>query len=256
MAIVRRQSKQDPRLRWFGEARFGMFVHFGIYSQIGHGEWVMLREGIARREYEKLARSFNPRKFDADRWVDLAAQAGARYITFTAKHHDGFCMFDSQLTDFKITNTPFGRDLLRELVDACHRRGMRIVVYYSQPDWRHRSYVHRPGAFKDLQTIPPDQEPDWPTYQAYMEGQVRELVTNYGRIDGIWFDGFHCSEKQWRGRRLYRLIKQHQPCAVVNDRARYGDFFTPERSLPDDLSDSLFEACESVQADGWGYKPA
>jgi len=255
LAIVRTESKRDPRLRWFDQARFGMFVHFGIYSQLGRGEWVMYEEDIPRHRYERLAESFNPTEFDAGEWVSLARRAGARYINLTAKHHDGFCLFDTDLTDFKVTNTPFGRDLVGELVEACHREGMPIILYYSQPDWHHPNFVHRKGAFKDLQTEQPDQEPDWPRYQEYVEGQVEELVTGYGRIDGIWFDGSHKSEREWRGKRLYTLIKKHQPRAVVNDRARHGDFFTPERSLPDDLTGYMFEACQSIQVEHWGYAP-
>ncbi len=251
--IVSSERKRDPRLRWFDEARFGMFVHFGLYTQLGRGEWVQYEERIPRHQYERLTETFNPHRFSADTWVDLAEQAGAQYITVTAKHHDGFCLFDSALTDYKITNTRFGRDLIGELIAACQRRGMRLVIYYSQPDWYHPNFAHRRGAFKDLQNPPPDQRPDWPKFQDYVEGQVRELVTNYGRVDGIWLDGSHKSEAAWRGRRLYELIKEHQPHAVVNDRARCGDFYTPERSLPDDLGSYLFEACQSVQTIHWGW---
>jgi len=253
MAIVSRKAISDPALSWFREARFGMFVHFGLYALLRRGEWVQYHENIPRREYEKLRRRFNPARFDADAWVTLAEEAGCKYINLTAKHHDGFCLFDSALTDFKITNTPFGRDLIAELVDACHRRGMRIVFYYSQPDWRHPSYVHLPGAFKDLDDPPPDQAPDWPRYLEYYHGQVEELCTNYGRIDGIWFDGSHKSEETWQGRKVYRLIKKLQPGALVNDRARRGDIFTPERRLPEDLTGYMFEACQSICQQHWGY---
>jgi alpha-L-fucosidase len=254
LAIVSRRAKKDPNLLWFDEARFGMFIHFGLYALLGRGEWVMYHEQIPRRKYENLMSRFNPTRFDADAWVDLASRAGARYITVTAKHHDGFCLFDSRHTDFKIANTPFGRDLIGELIRACRRRGMRIILYYSQPDWHHPNYLHKLGAFKDLQRPPPTDRPDWPKFQQYLENQVLELVTRYGRIDGIWFDGSHKSEREWRGRHLYHLIKRRQPWAVVNDRARYGDFFTPERSLPDDLTGFLFEACESVATESWGYR--
>jgi alpha-L-fucosidase len=253
VTIVYKSSKRDPKLRWFDEARFGMFVHFGFYALLGRGEWVMYRGNIPRGEYENHASRFNPSEFDADAWVDLARRAGARYMTVTAKHHDGFCMFDSALTGYKVTNTPFGRDLIGELVAACHRRKMRIVLYYSQPDWHHPNFVHRKGAFKDLQNPPKTDRPDWGKYQEYVEGQIRELVTQYGRIDGIWFDGVHKSRREWRGRRLYKLIKRHQPHAVVNDRARCGDFFTPERSMRDYLTGYLFEACQSITTYGWGY---
>ncbi len=253
MPIVLKKSATDPKLRWFRESRFGMFIHFGLYALLERGEWVQYVEDIPKRTYEPLMDRFNPSKFDAEAWVDLAERAGCRYITFTAKHHDGFCLFDSSLTDYKITNTPFGRDLTRELIEACHRRRMRICLYYSQPDWHHPNFVHFPGAFKDLDHPPSDQRPDWPAYLQYCHGQVEELCTRYGRIDGIWFDGSHKSEKMWQGRKLYRLVKKHQPGAAVNDRARYGDFFTPERKLPEDLTGYTFEACQSISKEGWGW---
>lgn len=241
-------------LRWFDEARFGMFIHFGLYALLGRGEWVMYEENIPRAEYEKLAHRFNPHRFDACEWVQAARNAGARYITVTAKHHDGFCLFDTALTDFNITNTPFGRDLIGELVEACQQEGMRIIFYYSQPDWHHPNYVHNRGAFKDLDNPPETDAPDWHRYTDYYIGQVRELCTNYGSIDGIWFDGSHKTEQEWRGCEVYAMIKALQPHAVVNDRARYGDFFTPERSLPDDLHGFMFEACESISPTSWGYQ--
>jgi alpha-L-fucosidase len=241
-------------LRWFHESRFGMFVHFGLYALLGRGEWVMYHENIPRNEYEKLVARFNPDRFDADQWVSLAREAGARYITVTAKHHDGFCLFDSELTDFKITNSPFGRDLITELAEACRRQSVRIIFYYSQPDWHHPNYLHWPGAFKDLPNPPSTDRPDWPKYVEYYQGQVRELCTKYGKIDGIWFDGSHKTEQMWQGRRVYEMIKHYQPHAVVNDRARWGDFFTPERSLPEDLTGYLFEACESISPTSWGYQ--
>lgn len=241
-------------IRWWSEARFGMFVHFGLYALLQRGEWVMYREGIPLADYRRLMERFNPSLFDADAWVELARAAGARYIALTAKHHDGFCLFDSALTDFKITNTPFGRDLVGELVAACHRQDMRIVLYYSQPDWQHPNFVNRPGAFKEWQCERSGNQPDWARYQDYLEGQVRELCTKYGRIDGIWWDGSHRSEADWRGRRLYELIKSHHPHAVVNDRARYGDFFTPERSIPDLPVDAPCECCQSIHTKSWGFK--
>ncbi len=241
-------------LRWFYEARFGMFVHFGLYSLLGRGEWAMYHEAIPRDTYSRLIDDFNPYLFDARAWVQLARDAGARYITVTAKHHDGFCLFDSALTDFKITHTPFKRDLIGELIRACQDSGMPIILYYSQPDWHHANYVHWSGAFKDLAHPPQTDQPDWPAYQRYYIGQVEELCRNYGPIDGIWFDGSHKSVEAWRGKEVYELIKRCQPHAVVNDRARYGDFFTPERSLPEDLTGYLFEACESVSPVAWGYQ--
>lgn len=245
-------------LRWFSEARFGMFVHFGIYSELGRGEWVMYKEKIPFAEYSKLADTFNPHRFDADEWVEFAAGCGARYICCTAKHHDGFCLFDTTTTEYKITNTPFGRDLIGELIDACHRHGMRIIIYYSQPDWHHKNYVNNKGAFKDLDYTPEGQEPDWDKYIEYMFIQVRELCSNYGKIDGIFFDGSHKTVEEWRGRELYAMIKSYNPDCVVNDRARYGDYYTPERAITDEIDSSLahrymLEICNSVMRRAWGY---
>ena len=251
------KPRLDENKRWFREARFGMFVHFGLYSILGRGEWVMYHEKIPRKEYEKLVGRFNPRRFNADQWVEMARRAGARYITMTAKHIDGFCLFDSELTDYKITNTPFGRDLIAELIDACHRRRMRIILYYCQFDWHHPNYAHRRGQFKDIHYKRPGDHPDGPKYMKYYIGQVRELCTKYGRIDGIWFDGTQKSERDWRGKQVYRMINEMQPGAVVNDRSRYGDFFTPERSLAAIAAADgyMVEACQAISRDAWGYAP-
>ena len=250
------KKKLAPELSWFPKLKFGMFVHFGVYALLGRGEWVMYHEGIPRDEYEKLRPKFNPAKFDADEWVAVAKRAGARYITCTAKHHDGFCLWDSDLTDYKITNTPFGRDLIGELIAACHRANMRICLFYSQPDWHHPCFVNREGAWKELQFTRPDDTPDWAAYVRYYHGQVEELCTKYGRIDGIWFDGSHRSEQDWQGRKVYKLIKKHQPHAVVNDRANHGDYFTPERRLSLDVGADgyMTEVIQAVDAGSWGWK--
>lgn len=247
-------------LQWFQDARFGMFVHFGIYALLGRGEWVMYHEHIRKEEYEKLVPQFNPNCFDAEDWVMTAKNAGCKYINFTSKHHDGFCMFDSEYTDYKITNTPYGKDLMRELVDACHKHDMRIIIYYSQPDWHHINYVHHAGAYKDLDYTPEGQQPDWPKFKQYIYNQVEEICTKYGRIDGIFFDGSHKSEEEWGGKAIYDMIKRHQPHAVVNDRARCGDMFTPERAAVENIDRTLankylLEICTSVTGWTWGYVP-
>ncbi|HAU38467.1 MAG TPA: hypothetical protein DCX07_12230 [Phycisphaerales bacterium] len=247
----------DPKASWFPKLRFGMFVHFGLYSIPARDEWMMNHERIAFPEYRKLMKRFNPRRFDARQWVRSARQAGAKYIALTAKHHDGFCLFDSALTDYKITNTPFGRDLVGEVVDACHRDGMRIVLYYSQPDWAHPCYVPAPGCLKDWRVGSPTDTPDWPAYLRYLFGQVEELCTKYGRIDGLWFDGMNKGESEWRGRALYRMIKRLQPHAVVNDRAGCGDCYTPERRLATAAAAMgyMVEACDCVARGAWCYMP-
>lgn len=253
--LIRKQSINDPKLQWFRESRIGLFIHFGLYSILAQGEQIFgdRRANIARSEYERLIRRFNPRRFSARAWVDQAEAMGARYITITAKHLDGFCLFDSALTDYKITNTPFSRDLIGELVKECHTRGMRICIYYSRVDWRHRNYDHDPSASYSLAMPLPGQKPDWPRYMEYFIGQIRELCTKYGRIDGFWFDAYGPSRKgDPSPRYIYNLIKRLQPGAIINDRNGYGDFFTPERRLADDLSEYLHETCQALGWE-WGY---
>ena len=252
--IVLKKSATDPDLQWFNEARLGMFVHFGVYALLARGEHVLQRENIPRAEYERLMHEFNPERFDAEQWIDVAEAMGARYITVTAKHLDGFCMFDSALTDYTITNSPFGRDLIGELVEACHRRDMRICLYYSRAEWHHRNYIHDPRARYSLAGPQPGQQPDWPRYMEFFLGQLRELCTNYGRIDGFWFDAYGPTYPgDPTPRDVYRMLKRYQPAAVINDRNEYGDFFTPERTLPEDLTGYLFEACQAVGTE-WGYE--
>ena len=253
--LIRKQSIMDPKLQWFRESRIGLFIHFGLYSILAQGEQIFAspRLNISRPEYERLIRRFNPRRFSAREWVDRAEAMGARYITITAKHLDGFCLFDSALTDYKITNTPFGRDLIGELIKECHKRGMRICIYYSRADWHHRNYDHDPSGSYSLAMPLPGQEPDWPKYMDYFIGQLRELCTRYGRIDGFWFDAYGPRRKgDPSPRYVYNMIKRLQPGAIVNDRNGYGDFFTPERRLADDLSEYLHETCQALGWE-WGY---
>ena len=157
-----RQQARDS----FRQMRFGMFVHWGVYSLLERGEWVMHHEKIPVSDYEPLMHQFNPVRFNADEWVQLAKQAGMRYITITTKHHDGFCMYDSALTDYKITNTPFKRDIMRELSDACRRANIALLFYYSPLDWHHPAY-----------------KSDWGAYTRYWHGQVAELVEKYHPIN-------------------------------------------------------------------------
>ncbi len=204
-------------LKWFEEAKFGLFIHWGIYSLIGRGEWVMHNEKIPVEEYEKLQPQFNPTEFDAEKWVQLAQAAGMKYITITSKHHDGFCMFDSKLTDYTSMHSPAQRDFIGELTRACQKHGMKISYYYSLLDWHH-----------------PDYKTNLPAYIEYAKGQLRELCTNYGKIDGIWFDGgWEHSAEEWHSKEIIDMIRELQPGIVINNRARYdGDFDTPEQHVP------------------------
>lgn len=204
-------------LAWFQDARFGMFIHWGLYSILARQEWVMHLEHIPVEEYEKLVPQFNPVRFNAEEWVQIAADAGQKYIVITSRHHDGFSMYDTALSDYKVTNTPFARDPLAELADACTRRGdIKLGFYSSLLDWHHPAY-----RFRDESKLA------WTDYLGFLHGQVRELCTNFGEIACIWFDGewprFPFNEEteyfkpggSFEYEKLYDLIHTLQPHAVV-----------------------------------------
>jgi len=209
--------------RWFEDAGLGVFVHWGVYSLLGKGEWVMNNDKIPIAEYQKLPPTFNPTKFDAEAWVKLAKAAGARYITITTKHHDGFCMFDSKLTDYDIVDaTPYGKDPIKALADACHKHNVKLFFYYSILDWRHPDYFplgktgHHAGRA---------EKGDWRKYVEYYQGQVRELCTNYGEIGGLWFDGWwDRPDADWDLEGTYKLIHELQPGALVGNNHHVAPF--------------------------------
>ena len=200
--------------QWFQDAKFGMFIHWGISSLLMNGEWVMQNRHVRIAEYERIAPYFNPTRFDADQWVSLARAAGMRYITLITKHHDGFALFDSRASDWDVVDrTPFHRDIVREMADACRRQGLKLFVYYSQLDWHHPDYWPRgqTGQFADR----PDSG-TWGRYLDYMDAQLRELFTNYGPLGGVWFDGmWDKPDADWRQERTYRMIHELQPAALI-----------------------------------------
>jgi len=233
--LSRAEGVGCDRTAWYRQAKFGMFIHWGPYSQASvEASWpIMVPKpgGITEAEYRALPKTFNPTRFDPDAWVDLARQAGQKYMVFTTKHHDGFCMFDSAYTDYKITNTPYGKDIVAQLAHACHQDEMPIGFYYSPPD------MHHPG-FRD--TSKPASEnwhgqperPEWSSYLAYMQQQLRELLTHYGPVALIWFDGLNNQEK-YDGAHVLRMIAELQPATLVNDRLGVdGDYETPEQFIP------------------------
>jgi len=181
-------SKDNIQAReWFQDAKFGLFIHWGVYSVLGDGEWAMNKQNISISEYNKLATFFNPAYFDADQWVLMAKDAGMKYITITTRHHDGFSMFDSNASAFNIVQkTPYGRDIIKMLTDACNKHGLKIFFYYSQLDWYRDDYYPRG---KTGLGIDGRKEGDWNDYIDFMKAQLTELLTNYGEIAGIWFDG-------------------------------------------------------------------
>jgi alpha-L-fucosidase len=200
--------------QWFQNAKFGMFIHWGVYSLLGQGEWVMQNRSIPVNSYEWLASTFNPVKFNAHDWVALAKSAGVRYITITSRHHDGFSMFATHATRYNIVDwTPFHRDPLKELADECHAQGIKLFFYYSQLDWHNADYWPRGGTGHD--TGRPDSG-DWNRYIDFMNAQLTELLTNYGSIGGIWFDGmWDKPDADWQLPRTYALIHRLQPAALI-----------------------------------------
>ena len=199
---------------WYRDAKFGMFVHWGVYSQLGQGEWVMQNQKIPVTTYEWLASTFNPVKFDARAWVTTAKAAGMRYITITSRHHDGFSMFRTKETPYNIFDgTAFRRDPMKELADECRRQGLKIFFYYSQLDWHHPDFFPLGGTGK-FSGRP--ESGDWNRYLDFMDRQLTELLTNYGPIGGIWFDGmWDKPSADWRLDRTYALIHRLQPSALI-----------------------------------------
>jgi alpha-L-fucosidase len=251
---------------WFNNARFGMFIHWGIYSIPAQGEWIRYYNDISIEDYDKYAEQFNPVDFDPAEWADIAWDAGMRYVVFTTKHHDGFCMYDSKHTDFKITNTPYGKDITAELVTAFRAKGIKIGFYHSLVDWRHPHYIpdgeHPDG--KNGQTEFPDR--DLTIYRKYLYNQVEQLLTDYGKIDLLFFDytSKYKESSEWQAEKLLELIYSLQPEILVNDRLSYdkvpvfyGDYCTPEISLPNqqpviDGKTVDWETCMTMN-NNWGY---
>jgi alpha-L-fucosidase len=223
------------RTTWFRNAKFGMFIHWGPYSQASvEASWPIMRPkpgGITEAEYRDLPATFNPDKFDPHAFVELARSAGQQYMVFTTKHHDGFCMFDSSYTDYKITNTPYGKDIVAQLAKACRKDGMPIGFYYSPPDLHHPAFRDTTKLAKENWSGEP-QRPEWPSYLAYMQLQLSELLTRYGPVALVWFDGLNHQEK-YNGARIIQMIREFQPATLVNDRIGVeADYETPEQFIP------------------------
>ncbi|OLE14228.1 MAG: alpha-L-fucosidase [Acidobacteria bacterium 13_1_20CM_4_56_7] len=256
----------------FQDDKFGMFIHWGVYSVLGDGEWILHDRKLTLHEYERLPRFFNPQKFDAQAWVALAKAAGMKYITITSRHHDGFAMFDSKVSDWNIVQrTPYAKDPLKMLADECHRQGIKLFFYYSQLDWHHPDYYPRGRTATDRGTWN-NGRPDhgnWNSYlDDYMDGQLRELLTNYGPIGGIWFDGmWDKPDADWHLEKTYALIHQLQPAALIipnhHETPKPGeDVQTFERDLPGQntasfnttyVSDRLPLESSNTLNESWGF---
>ena len=230
------------RLRWWREAKFGMFIHWGLYSVIGHQEWVMESEGVPIPQYELLAKNFKPKPHAAREWARLAKRAGQKYMVMTAKHHEGFCMWDTKLTDYNAQQQGPGRDLVREFVEAARAEGMRVGLYYSLMDWHHPD-----GAI--CATDPAARK----RFVEYTHGLVRELMTNYGKIDILWYDvDWPLTAEQWQAERMNRMVFDLQPEIIVNNRNGLdGDFSTPEHKIV--AAERAWETCDTMNL-GWGWQ--
>lgn len=289
------QYRADPRgaaLQWFKDARFGLFMHYGVASVLGEGEWVLFEQQIPLDAYDRLAERFTAERFDADFITDLALAAGMRYVNITTRHHDSFCLFDSKASAFKSTNTPAKRDLVAELAEACDRKGLGLFLYYSYAaDWRHPYFMPRdlcPIARPAYEQPEPRylyrQPTDFQQYIAFMHTQIEELLTNYGPIAGMWFDPiipYYAQPDLFPVGETYALIRRLQPQTLIAFKQGANgeeDFWAPERSgksleektrtmIGDEAAavarrawernkHKPAEICDTLQQGAWGYRTA
>ena len=269
-------SKENLAARQqFQDMKFGMFIHWGASSVLGSGEWVMNNRNIRINEYKNLQRVFNPIDFDARQWVATAKNAGMQYITVITRHHDGFSNWDTKQSDWKITNTPYGKDALKQLADECHKQGMKLFFYYSLLDWYRSDYQYETG--KTGKGTGRTEKSNWNNYVSFMKAQLTELLTNYGEISGIWFDGHWdqldndhdkslTSKVNWHYDEIYPLIHKLQPQCMIGNNHHLSpipgeDFQMFEKDLPGNnttgfggasISQLPLETCETMN-DAWGY---
>ena len=273
------RTAYEKRMQWFVQARFGMFIHWGLYAVPARGEWVRSNERMPEEKYMPFFREFDPSAADPKAWVQAAKEAGMGYVILTAKHHDGFCLFDSELTDFKSTNTPMGRDIVREFLEAGREAGLKVGLYYSLIDWHHPDFPHYGDRYHPMRSDPAasNEERDFERYLAYMHGQVKELCTRYGRLDVLWFDFSYdqLRGEAWRANELADMVRTLQPGILLNNRLEvsgegfgslaqgepapcHGDFVSPERMVPpeglfDPQGRPLYWETSTTMNHSWGY---
>jgi alpha-L-fucosidase len=256
--MINRLRFHDGR-DWFNRRRFGMFIHWGIFSVPAWHEQVLWRGRMRRSEYEAYAREFNPVNFDPDRWLDLARSVGMEYITVTAKHHDGFCMFDSKYTDYSVMHSPYKKDIIRMIAESARRHDFKFGVYYSIPDWHHPNYPNQ-GRHHEMWGNRENDDPDYDRYFEYMENQVTELCTNYGEISQLFWD---LNVLDYNNREFNDRMRRLQPSMLINNRGPdNGDYATPERDYdsPDRQTSQGMEfpgrteACQSLGRESWGHR--
>lgn len=263
--------------KWFKNAKFGLFIHWGVYSILGDGEWVMEQQKIPIKDYEKLPTFFNPIDFNPKEWVQIAKDAGMKYITITSRHHDGFSMFKTKANNYNIIDgTPYKKDILQMLAEECHKEGIKLFFYYSLLDWHNDDYFPRGRTGNEIKGR---GKGNWNNYIDFMKIQLTELLTNYGEIAGIWLDG-HWDQKEWDGKKfgklkvdwkydeLYKLIHDLQPKCLIGNNHHIGiidgeDFQMFEKDLPgnnttgwgsskEDISQLPLEVCETIN-NSWGF---
>ena len=273
----------EKRMAWYINARFGMFIHWGLYAIPARGEWVRSVERIPKEAYMTYFEEFDPVDYDPKQWAKAAKEAGMKYMVLTAKHHDGFCLFDSQYTDFKSTNTKCGRDLVREFLDAARGEGLKVGLYYSLLDWYHPDYPHYGDLHHPMRDNPAytNEGRDFNRYLTYLHNQVRELCTHYGKLDILWFDFSYENEnavmrgETWKATQLVEMVRQLQPEIIIDNRLEvsgegfgslwegnptpyHGDFVSPEQIIPPEGiqdkqgRDLVWEACVTMN-NNWGY---
>jgi alpha-L-fucosidase len=272
-SYVTRKTPGDTE--WFTQARFGMFIHWGLYAMPARHEWIKSREKITEEKYDKYLKYFDPDLYDPKDWAKKAREAGMKYAVMTTKHHEGFCMFDSKYTDYKCTNTKAGRDLVREYVDAFRAEGLKIGFYYSLIDWHHPDFPIDPihPRRDDEDAYEQSKDRNMHNYAVYMRNQVEELLTNYGQIDILWFDFSYPNSKMegkpwmrgkgkddWESEELIALARSLQPNIIIDNRAGIDqDLWTPEQYQPQEWirhpeTNELvtWEACQTFSG-SWGY---
>lgn len=273
------RTEYDKRMEWYKDARFGMFIHWGLYAIPARGEWIRSVEEVPKEEYMKYFREFNPVDFDAKAWAKAARDAGMKYVVLTAKHHDGFCLFDSKHTDFKSTNTKCGRDFVKEFVEAVRGEGLRVGLYFTLLDWYHEDYPHYGDKNHPMRNNKAytNENRNFDNYLTYMHNQVREICTNYGKLDILWFDFSYDDMRgeKWRATELVDMVRSLQPEVIIDNRLEvsgegygslasgnpmpyHGDFVSPEQIIPpngiQDVNgeDFVWESCVTMN-NNWGY---
>jgi alpha-L-fucosidase len=266
--VIPKPAKTDGDTPWFTHDRFGLFIHWGLYAVAARHEWIRNFERIPTEEYERYFKRFDPDLYDPDAWAAAAAGAGMKYFVVTTKHHEGFCLWDSKRTDYKATNTPAKRDLLKPMVEAFRKRGLKVGFYHSLLDWHHPHYTldqHHPMR-DDADYAKADAKRDLGKYAEYLHGQTRELLTRHGKVDILWYDfsvgqtdRFAAKGKDvWQSEKLIRLVRKLQPGIILNDRLQIDqDVKTPEQFVPREWvrvngQPVVWEACHTFSG-SWGY---